>query len=46
MAATILRRDMAISSRLRLGGLNADQYKPGGGVGQGTFGAIFRMNFN
>ena len=41
----ILRRDMAISSRMGLGGF-ADQYKPGGGVGQGIFGAIFLMNFN
>ena len=42
----MLRRDMAISSRMGLGGLTADQYKPGGGVGQGIFEAIFQINFS
>ena len=45
MAATILRRDMAISSRMGLGALIIDQYKPGGGVGQGIFGAILEIYF-
>ena len=35
-----LRRDTAISSRLRLGTLIANQYKPGCGVCQPVFGAI------
>ena len=44
-AATMLRRDMAISSRMGLGAWIADQYKPGWGLGQGICGAIFRRNF-
>ena len=45
MAATMLRRDMAISSRMGLGAWIADQYNPGGGAGQGIFGAIFQVKF-
>ena len=45
MATATFRRDMAISSRIRLGVFAGRQYKPGCGVCQPVFGAIFRMNF-